>query len=133
MGICRRYGFDPHDVVLWCKLYLTYGGQIFNAEQNFSAPMRKRIVEDRIYNALSITETCVKYKILQRSSLKNWMHNYKTGRPMSETKRKRSNITGRESSEQDRLAILENELHLLRAENAYLKKLQALMQRRKKN
>ena len=113
-------------------LYRTYGEEVFMNNQEFGLTLRKAIIEDKLTNGLSILQTCVKYKILSRSGLRNWIRSYKTGISMKRGTGKKKTMT-KDSSDPTRLRELEEELLFLKAENAYLKKLQALMQQGKKN
>ena len=69
---------------------------------------------------------------MHRSSLRNWIRQYKYGHlePMSEKKNNKRDCKLVDKSEQ-RIRELERELLYARAENAYLKKLRALMQETK--
>ena len=132
-SVCREYPtLDEKELRLWCALYREYGQEVFMSNQEFGLTLRKDIILDKISNGLSLLQTCVKYRILRRSSLKNWLRSYKSGHLMKQsTKRKKANSPL--SSETEKIKQLEEELFLVKAENAYLKKLQALMQQGKKN
>lgn len=123
----RRLGLDIKEVVVWCALFRTYGAEVFTSPQDFDISLRERIVEDHLKNGLSLTQTCVKYKILRRSTLRNWIHLYQSGSPLLMRKRKKKDEPSKSDAEL-RIEELERELLLARAENAYLKKLRALMQ-----
>ena len=99
-------------------------------EQIHTLKERYYIVEDKLQNGLTLTQTCLKYKILHRSSLRNWIRQYKYGRlePMSDKKKDKKREAKPADTSASRIRELERELLYARAENAYLKKLQALMQ-----
>ena len=83
-------------------------------------------------NGLGHIQTCVKYKILSRGRLRNWLRSYKSGFLIKQmSKKEKDGVSS--SSEMEKIRQLEEELFLAKAENAYLKKLQALMQQGKKN
>ena len=133
LSVCRLHPtLDEKELRLWCMLYRTYGEEVFMNNQEFGLTLRKAIIEDKLTNGLSIIQTCVKYKILSRSGLRNWLRSYKTGILMKGDTGKKKTMT-KNSSDPARLRELEEELLFLKAENAYLKKLQALMQQGKKN
>lgn len=129
----RLYGLDEKEICLWLAQYRFYGSSVFDEEPRYSHEERINIVEDKLRNMLTLTQTCVKYKILHRSSLRNWIRQYKDGRlkPMSDkmsNKKKGPNGLNRsEDAATKRIRELEQQLLYARAENAYLKKLQALM------
>ena len=129
----RLYGLDEKEIGIWLMLYRCYGASVFYKKPAYSREERADIAADKVKNGLTLAQTCVKYKILHRSSLRNWIRLYKGGRtePMSEKNRKNKK---KEATPADPAAAathireLERELLYVKAENAYLKKLQALMQ-----
>ena len=102
------------------------------SNQEFGLTLRRSIVADKLNNGLSLIQTCVKYRILSRSSLRNWLRSYKSGSLMKQGSKKKKDRASL-SSETEKIRQLEEELFLVKAEKAYLKKLQALMQQGKKN
>lgn len=132
-GISRLYGLDPKEVVVWSALYRTYGEDVFRTSQDYSQNLREHIVQDKLKNGLSLTEICVKYKILHRSSLRNWIHLYKTKQMVTGRKSRKTSSVPAAPEAKDRIRELEEELFFVKAENAYLKKLRALMQKTKKS
>ena len=123
---------DDKELRLWSSLYRVYGEEVFMSNQEFGLTLRRKIIADKLNNGLSLIQTCVKYKILSRSSLRNWLRSHKSGSLMKQgSKKKKDNVSL--SSETEKIRQLEEELFLVKAENAYLKKLQALMQQGKKN
>lgn len=129
-GISRQNGLDPKEVVVWCALYRAYGEGVFYTTQNFSPEERRFIVKEMFETGLSLTEVCIRHKILHRSSLRNWIRQYRDGRfkTMSDNKKAPKEQGKPEDPSTKRIRELERELLYARAENAYLKKLQALMQ-----
>lgn len=133
-GISRLYGLDPKEVVVWRSLYRTYGEKVFNTRQVYSQSLRESIVRDRLKNGLSLTEICVKYKILHRSTLRNWIHFFCKAKQMGTVRKsKETEPVSASADAKARIRELEKELLFVRAENAYLKKLRALMQKTKKS
>ena len=132
-SLCRTHPtLDGKELRVWSALYRAYGEEVFMNNQEFGLTLRKAIVEDKLTNGLSLVQTCVKYKILSRSVLRNWIRSYRSDISMKrETGKKKA--TAKTYSDPARLRELEEELLFLKAENAYLKKLQALMQQGKKN
>lgn len=135
----RLYELDSKEVYLWYAHYRLYGPKFFDQQQTYTSEMRIRIVEDKLNNGLSMTETCLKYKILHRYTLRKWIRRYKNSRLEQMTKKKPTNKqtikqdNERNTSDTKRIQELERELLYVRAENAYLKKLQALMQETRKS
>lgn len=126
----RLYGLDEKEISLWLAHYRLYGPTVFDQEQTYTLEERSGIVEDKQQNGLTLKQTCLKYKILHRSSLRNWIRQYKDGRlkQMVDKKKDKKLDTAAVDSSAKRIRQLERELLYARAENAYLKKLRALMQ-----
>ena len=132
-SVCREYPtLDEKELRLWCALYRAYGKEIFMSNQEFGLTLRRTIIADKLGNGLSLIQTCVKYRILSRSRLRNWLRSYKSGFLMKQGSKKKKESASL-SSDTEKIKQLEEELFLVKAENAYLKKLQALMQQGKKN
>lgn len=132
-GISRSYGLDPKEVGIWIALYRTYGEGVFSSKQKFSQDFRELIIQDKLKNGLSLTDVCVKYKILHRSSLRSWIRLYKDNRMGTNRKRNAARSASVQEDTKSRIKELEKELLFVKAENAYLKKLQALMLEIKKS
>lgn len=135
-GVCRQYpSLDEKELRVWCALYQEYGAYVFSEEREFDVTLQKRIVEDKLQSGLSIRQTCVKYQITSRSRLRNWIRAYKTGRMENKKRNKKAKPLSNDTdiSTSERIKKLERELLFVKAENAYLKKLRALMQETKKN
>ena len=126
----RLYGIDVKEISLWLTLYRFYGASVFDMEPTYSHEEQMKIAADKVKNGLTLAQTCVKYKILHRSSLRNWIRQYKACRvePMSAKNKKKKTVSSAPDEATTHIRKLEQELHYVKAENAYLKKLQALMQ-----
>ena len=132
--VCRKIKVDRKELQIWVELYKNYGDDVFLNEIEYSWEERFWIVEDMLKNGLSLRKICVKYKIVHRFALRNWHKSYNSDPEVKEKKIKgnrKGNV--RKETQEERIKQLERELHFARAENAYLKKLQALMQETKKN
>lgn len=68
---------------------------------------------------MTLRQTYVKYRILSRRSLRNWLWSYKPGFLMKQgSKKKKDNASL--SSETEKIKQLEEKLFLVKAGNAYL-------------
>ena len=129
-GISRRLGLDEKEVAVWCALYLSYGKDVFATPLKYGGSQVKEIVEDYLLSGMSLTQTCVKYKILHRSTLRDWIRHYRQGEPFT-MKKSRKRPPEATDEAQARIKQLEQELLYVRAENAFLKKVRALMRQTK--
>ena len=129
-SVCREFSpLDEKELRVWCALYRQYGATAFAEEQEFDLSLQKKIVEDKLQSSFSIRDICVKYRITSRSRLRNWIRTYKMGKKNG-YKRKHTAISpkGAALSETDRIKQLERELLYVKAENALLKKVKALVE-----
>lgn len=132
--VCRKIKVDRRELQIWVELYKNYGDDVFLNEIEYSWEERFWIVEDMLKNGLSLRKICVKYKIVHRFALRNWHKCYNSNPEVKEKKINGSRkVNERKRSQEERIKQLEQELRFARAENAYLKKLQALMQETKRN
>jgi transposase len=143
-NVCETFKLDPKDVVVWHNLYRVYGESVFYEEQDFDSATVQLAVLDHL-SGLSLTKTCVKYKILHISTLRNWKRSYSKPKPFSMSRRKtkskeepEESIDSKKSKEEPEESIdskkykeLQERLMYLEAENAFLKKLRALMMDKK--
>ena len=80
LSVCRFHPtLDEKELRLWSSLYRVYGEEVFMSNQEFGLTLRRNIIADKLNNGLSLIQTCVKSKILSRSSLRNWLQSYKSG------------------------------------------------------
>ena len=106
---------------------------------SYSADFKRKVVSDIVRNSLTLQEAALKYGLPCASAVRSWKERYRMygdaayiDKPpsaqktrMSENKKGR-NKTGKTAE----LDSLRKEVEYLRAENAYLKKLQALVRER---
>lgn len=130
--ISRELGIHKSMVERWVSFYRRYGIEgILPIRNNYSGDFKLKVLAEMKNKSLSLNETCLRFKIPSLSTLINWikifdsqgaegLKNIKIGRGTNMPKKPKKPLTKEEQ-------LLE-ELADLRAENAYLKKLQALIQ-----
>lgn len=131
----RILGASSANVRMWKELYQKHGPESLKYKRmTYDGAYKVAVVEYMYQNNLSILETAVHFGITQSSLVGKWAKQYKeNGGAMAfstgNTKVKKQNqikqthvIKGEET--------LEEEVIRLRMENEYLKKLQALVQKR---
>ena len=128
--MCREYPtLDEKDLRIWCALYREYGTSVFLESREFDISLQNKIVEDKLQSGYSIREICVKYRITSRGRLRNWIKSYKSGRMNGQKSKKTSPAsTHTPQSDAARIKELERELLYVKAENALLKKVKALVE-----
>jgi transposase len=130
-GICDRY------LRTLIRRYQADGGLYQQLTCNvYDASFKLACVRSVLEDKLSLREAALKFGVPADSTIMTWIRRYEqfgkagldpkpTGRPrtMAVPKKKK-----KERSSDPKIAAMEDELEYLRAENAYLKKLSALIQ-----
>ena len=135
-GLCRGYGIDKELVKQWVLRYKRYGEvglRTKTAGYGMTPAEKEQIVREYLEIGVPLHGLCLKYDV-NRSSIKRWVrdvreHGYASlgiarqrGRP--------SNAMGRPKKKE--LERLQAENLSLRAENALLKKVKALVEEEQK-
>ena len=143
-SVARAKGIEESNLRLWVKFYQQYGrsGLKPRKRQAYSPDFKLKVIESIKTDYLSLTEACLKFNIPSESTIINWQRRYENNgilslqpqpkgrpkqmnKPIKRKKRKSDKPLTREEQ-------LEQEVEYLRAENELLKKLQALVQKDKK-
>jgi len=133
-GVARILGANAKVIHTWVALYERHGEKgLFQRTGSYSGDFKRKVVEYKKANHLSLLETAVKFCIPNKCVILNWERLYdqsgvdslyrENRGKMKKPKKPKATIT---NSERD----IQKELEYLRAENAYLKKLQALVEKR---
>lgn len=146
--INNHYGFKsaanlfniPSKVAVqqWVRKYQEHGctGLYKNPKSSYSGKFKCNVVEYMHKNHLSLSETAIHFNLANHSIVSKWERIYYEKGPQAlfEERRGRSkDMSSRPEKEKiskDNEKNLLKELEYLRAENAYLKKLDALVQER---
>jgi transposase len=134
-GISRELSIPISTVKEWMSSYRTHGLDVFESEKRHYTPdFKLHVIGEMESKQLSLSQTCILFKIPRRSTLKKWIEIYdregmsglaieRRGKSRTMPSKPKKPLTKEEQ-------LLE-ELADLRAENAYLKKLHALVQSEK--
>lgn len=134
-GVAKEFSIEFSMVRRWVSFYRKYGlSGLKPIKNNYSPEFKQKVILEMRKKHLSLTAACVYFKIPSISTLINWIEVYgkeglsgltkeRRGRPPSMPRKPKKFLTREEQ-------LLE-ELADLRAENAYLKKLHALVQSEK--
>ena len=124
----------------WVRKYEEHGGKglIKNQKSSYSGKFKQDVVEYMHTNHLSATMTATKFNLANESTVLRWERIYYEEGPQGlyeEKRGRKKNMSSKPrkkklSKEVEEDLIAENQR--LRMENAYLKKLQALVQERTK-
>jgi transposase len=135
-SLTSEYSLSQGMVKFWRSLHNKHGTKgLAQTNRKYTANYKAKVIRYMLDNSLSLTQTCVHFNIHSRSTVVKWISTYNKegiaglsketrGRIINMSRKAKKNLTKEEQ-------LLE-ELADLKAENAYLKKLHALVQLEKK-
>jgi transposase len=142
----KLFDANQRQVKYWVALYSRYGEEGLRMQSRYyPVEFKYKVLRDMLENHLTLQETALKYGIPSPSTVLFWKRKYdkegvsglnKGSRIWSESMVKEDDsMSNREenqeiSSKEKEKKDLLKEIELLKAENAYLKKLRALVQER---
>ena len=130
---------ESHTVLKWVRKYQEHGEKgLIKNNIKYDGSFKQNVVEYMHSNHLSLAETCVKFNLGNHNIVGKWERIYYEEGPQAlyeERRGRKKNMSSKPrnkklSKELEEDLIAENQR--LRMENAYLKKLQALVQERTK-
>lgn len=141
----KMFDVNPRQVKYWVSLYSRYGEEGLRMQHRYyPVDFKYKVLQDVFENHLSLQEAALKYGIPSPSTVLMWQRKYKNvglsglhggSRLWFEDMITKENDLFKEPEEfvdpkpKDNKDLLK-EIELLKAENAYLKKLRALVQER---
>lgn len=137
----RKYGITKFQIQKWIKLYQNHGIEGLSLKKGSYTGIFKVSVVEYMHNSnVSAFDTAARFGIPSVSTVLSWERIYyeegpeglykdNRGRPKTMSKEKAKKPKMREQVEED----LVTEVQRLRMENEYLKKLNALVQKREKS
>jgi transposase len=144
LSAAKKIGSKENTVQRWLRLYKEHGSSgLVIRNGNYSGRFKLKVVRYMVKNGLSSIRTATLFGLPQDYVVGKWMKKYKSqgaagllketrGRKKSLMPKKINNkkITSPAGADA-KIAALQKELEYLRAENAFLKKLDALIQQEK--
>lgn len=140
-ALSKKYGCQPRSVENWVSLYRVHGKEGLRKKySSYSAEFKLSVLQHMWDNGLSFGRTAAAFNIRNHAVVGIWERSYREGgfdalmpRPRGRPKQMPAPTTKPEPSSDDEKRTRDElvaELNQLRMENAYLKKLQALVQAR---
>lgn len=143
----KLFDANPRQVKYWVALYSRYGEEGLRIQPRFyPIDFKYKVLQDMFKNHLSLQETALKYGIPSPSTVLMWKRKYDQkgvlglndgSRIWTENMVKEDDSIPSEAEKSQELGSNESEkkellkeIEFLKAENAYLKKLRALVQER---
>lgn len=143
LQVSRRLGCRKNTVVRWLRTYTQHGIKgLAKRNGTYSGRFKVSVVRYILKSGLSLMATAVKFNIPNESAVIRWLKTYerqgaagllkeKRGRKKRAMSKKVKQVRSAPNSPEEKLAALQKENEYLRAENAFLKKLEALIQQEK--
>ena len=134
-SVGNKHGLRKSLVQKWVRFYKAHGAKGLRPIRNkYSEKFKARVVLEMKEKSLSYQETCVLFKIPTEETFKRWLKIYEEKGPEGlsiEKRAKPKSMPRKPKKPMTREEQLLDELADLKAENAYLKKLHALVQSEK--
>jgi len=141
-SIARTLGINHEVLRMWIKQYEYHGTKAFEKTYTaYSIPFKLDVLNYMIENGTSPNEAAVIFNISSPGIIREWRSQFNAngidalksklkGRPPSMKDKK---ITKKQAPTEGSVEALQAEIERLRMENAYLKKLNALVQNKEKS
>ena len=133
-------GADHMQVKYWVTMYQRYGESGLRMRNfSYSREFKTKLIEDMYENRLTLYDAALKYGIPSPSTVLSWKKLYdaygsaalyKDSKMWHETMKSRKQKQVKQEKGDPQTKALLKEIEYLKAENAYLKKLHALVQER---
>ena len=143
-GAAREMGCRKSAIERWLEQYKQNGVKGFTFRNgSYDGRFKLQVVQYYLKKRLSLNQTASHFKIPNESAIVRWLKTYErcgaTGLWKETRGRKKSTmikkpgkkVKASSDSETEKLVKLQQEVEYLRAENAFLKKLEALVQQEK--
>lgn len=139
----KKIGVSSSSIHRWVSFYKEHGAKGLNIKRAcYDGPFKVRVVRYMLKNKLSLVQTAAFFAISQDEIVRRWLKIYqrhgiagllkKPGGRKKSLMAKKSTRNKKDKALTDpaveKLAALQEEVEYLRAENAFLKKLDALIQ-----
>lgn len=135
--IARKLQIDRHYIRLWIELYRYHGIEGIIRPQgctNYDDSFKIKVIQHLIESGDSLLQTAAKFNIPSRETVRRWKKQWmsKAGEVLYQLEKERLTMPKKHTPANDlnekTLEELKEEIEHLRMENAYLKKLRALVQ-----
>lgn len=140
----RKLGCEKSAISRWLKQYKQHGTEGFKIRNgNYDGSFKVRVVQYIMRKGVSLPRAASRFNIPNESTIHCWMKIYEQrgaigllkgrrgGKASTMTQKLRKPIVKPSDPTAQKLAELQKEVEYLRAENAFLKKLEALVQQEK--
>lgn len=143
-SLCKTYKVHRSSISYIIRLIEAHGFDILREGQNryYSPELKKEMINKVLIDSQSIWQVAIDFGLPNQGLLANWIKVYKDndydivekkrGRRSTMSKNNQPEKKYEDMTPEEKVLYLENKTLYLEAENQYLKKLRAVVQRRKK-
>ncbi len=137
--IAKKYGINAADLKRWVGLYNYHGEKCFDISGSYCGEFKVHVVEYMHKHSISLRQASMYFCIPTHSTISKWERiYYENGRDALLEERRGRKYMGKKKPLKQKLNVNQNEdlleeVQRLRAENEYLKKLNALVQERERS
>lgn len=140
--IAKRLQIDRHYIRLWIELYRYHGIEGIIRPQgctNYDDSFKIKVIQHLIETGDSLLQTAAKFNIPSRETIRRWKKQWmsKAGEVLYQVEKECRTMPKKHTSTTDlnekTMKELKEEIEYLRMENAYLKKLKALVQEKEES
>ena len=132
----RQFGIDHHDIVMYANRYVRFGEEGLNPRSGKNAtPMdiRLQAVREYLEHSVSLFELADKYDV-DRRTIRMWAHAFEAQKGLCDKHAQRHSPTtmntSKDKAANEVIKELQEKVKDLEAENALLKKVKALVEKR---
>lgn len=135
--LANQLGVDNSALRYWVKLYEYHGDQAFSSPYtNYSSELKLKVIKRIDDEGWSIREASALFHIPDYSMVRRWIMKWKNGGVEALESKRKGNVSvphNKKPKTKKTFKSVEEELEYLRMENAYLKKLNALVEEEERN
>ena len=136
--VATQMNVDTKSVIMWVALYETHGKEALNPKRSFTfyeTAFKLDVLKYRTETKASYIQTAVHFNLTSPYTVQRWEEKFKKAGSDAFVSWKEGSSTMPKNinSTDEKMKVLESELERLRMENAYLKKLNALVQNKDKS
>ena len=138
LEVANRIGIDKKSVIKWWKLYQMHGVEALmprNSCTVYEPSFKLEVLKYRVETGASYLNTATYFNLPSPYTIQRWEEKYNRLGEVAFVSRKeeKSTMEKKGQAEKDEIKEIKGELERLRMENAYLKKLNALVQDKEKS
>jgi transposase len=135
--VATQTNVDTKSVIMWVALYQTHGKEALYPKRSFTSyetAFKLDVLKYRTETNASYIQTAVHFNLTSPYTVQRWEEKLKkAGSDAFVSKKEGPSTMSKSKNTDEKMKVLEAEIERLRMENAYLKKLNVLVQNKDKS